>query len=128
MVKVNVSSAIQPNKKTDFLRDLNIAFVKGNIQEIGAYLANDIIWHLVGDKTLKGKKDFLQLMEDMKEHVATEMTIDNIITQGRESAVHGSLLMESGSRYRFADFYTFNSPGGKTIRSLTSYVIELKEH
>lgn len=55
---------------------------------------------LVGDKTLTGKK----------------------------AAVHGSLLMESGSRYRFADFYTFNSFVGTTIRSLTFYVIELKDH
>lgn len=55
---------------------------------------------LVGDKTLTGKK----------------------------AAVHGSLLMESGSRYSFADFYTFNSFVGTTIRSLTFYVIELKDH
>ena len=125
MTKVNISPRIHFNKRKEFLKEYNLAFVDMDIPEIQKYLSDDIHWNLVGEKVINGKEDFLQLLEDMKGPVMTEINFEAMNTHGKEAAVHGSMTMDDGKQYRFADLYIFKSAGSNMLKSLTSYVMQV---
>ena len=113
-------------KKT-FLRDFNVAFARADTPTLLAAVTDDIRWEMVGDKVISGKEAFATALEEMKQHTASELVLDAIITHGREAAVAGTMVMADGKRFRFADIYTFRGAKGDRIAALTSYVVEVTE-
>ena len=74
---------------------------------------------------IQGKKDFVEELEQMKNHIVKELTRSSIITHGREGAVNGLIKMEDGRKYAFRDLYEFSGAKGSCIKSMISYVIEV---
>ncbi len=83
-------------------------------------------WSMVGDKVIEGKEAFGQALEEKKTDKATALTLDKIVTHGKEGAVNGVTIAENGKHYAFCDVYDTNTKG-TTIKSIVSYVIETKE-
>ncbi|GAA5037760.1 hypothetical protein GCM10011506_36150 [Marivirga lumbricoides] len=109
------------------LKEFNISFGKGDVQNILSYLAANIVWDMVGDKVIKGKDEVEKELEAMKEYTATEINIDHIITHGKIAACNGNYKMGSGSSYGFCDVYEFDNHSKiAKIRRMTSYGIALK--
>jgi hypothetical protein len=55
-----------------------------------------------------------------------ELTINEIITHGKSAAVCGEVSVKDGRTFSFADFYLFSGAKADLIKSITSYVIEIK--
>lgn len=112
-----------PKKK--LLADFNIAFANGQVEEIASHLTDDIIWEMVGDKTVKGIAEVRVLLEEMAHYKAKELHIHQLITHGKDASARGELRFEN-ERIAFADFYEFSSAGSKKIKRLISYAMSFR--
>ena len=125
MTRIISSPNCGNSPKMEFLKDFNIAFAKGNVEFIVDSVTDDVIWNIIGDKKLDGKKTFEEELEKMKSEKSTELIIDQILSHVKEGAANGIIKMQNGKKYAFSDFYKFKGAKGAKIKSITSYVIEI---
>ncbi|MEQ9217859.1 MAG: nuclear transport factor 2 family protein [Cyclobacteriaceae bacterium] len=125
-MKLNIQADCGNAPKKELIRDLTIYFVSYEIERAMEYMDNDVVWTLVGDEPIEGKEPFAAALKEMMGNKAAALTIDSIVTHGKEAAVHGEMTMEDGSVFGFADFYEFTSAGGSKVKSIKSYVIHKK--
>lgn len=125
MTKITINSDCGNSSKKEFLKKINIAFAQADSDFLIESVTDDIVWEMVGDKTIEGKEDFAAVLEEMKEKAASELLVEQILTHGREGAVNGVITASSGNKYAFSDFYKFRGAKGAKIKRLTSYVIKL---
>lgn len=104
------------------LKDFNVAFARGDVQAILVMLHDEIVWHMIGDRTLQGKEAVAAVLREMQDEECTELHIHHIITHGSEAALNGTMTMKDGRRYAFCDVYVFAgfSKSAK-IKEITSY-------
>lgn len=127
MVKITVVADCGNSPKKLFLKDLNIAFAEGNVDFIAENLANDVTWETVGHNRLEGKDAFVSALKEMNDTQVSELTIERVITHGKEGAVNGVMATTEGKQYAFCDVYEFKNTTGTAIRNLSSYVIETSD-
>lgn len=125
MTKIISSPNCGNSPKMEFLKDFNIAFAKGDVEIIVDSVTDEIIWDIIGDRKIEGKENFTQELEKMKSENVSELRIDQILSHGKEGAANGIIKMQNGKKYAFSDFYKFQGAKGATIKSITSYVIEI---
>ena len=123
MTKITVSADCGNAPKKEFLKEINIAFAKGNSDFLTESVTDKIVWNIVGDKKIEGKEKFTEELENMKTKKASELILDRILTHGKEGAVSGIMKMQNGKKYAFSDFYEFSGAKGAKVNSITSYVI-----
>lgn len=104
------------------LRDFNIAFAKGDTDSIIEMVSDEIIWKIIGDKTITGKKEMKAALNKMTNQSVRSLQLHNIITHGKEAAVYGTCKLNNGGEFTFADIYEFNSVGSKIIKKIISFV------
>ena len=126
MTKIISSPNCGNSPKMEFLKEFNIAFAKGNMEFITENVTNEIVWDIIGDKKIEGKEKFTEELEKMKSKKAIELTIDQILSHGKEGATNGIIKLQNGKKYAFSDFYKFKGAKGEKIKSITSYVIEIQ--
>lgn len=122
-MKLNLPPDCGNSPKKKLIADLTAHFASYAIPEVMEFMAEEVVWTLVGDKPIHGKENFASALREMSDIKASKLTILQILTHGKEAAVHGEMLMEDGKTYAFADFYTFASAGAKKVKSIVSYVI-----
>lgn len=125
-MKLNIPHDCGSSPKKKLIADLTAFFSSYAISEAMEFLDEDVVWTLVGDQPIHGKENFAAALQEMSDVKATELTIHQIITHGKEAAVSGEMGMEDGKTYGFSDFYTFSSAGAKKVKSIRSYVVLLK--
>jgi len=125
MLKIKVKADCGNSPKREFLKDFNIAFAKGDAQFIIAQVTDDIVWEMIGEQAIEGKGNFSKAINEMKEKEVAEITLEKVITHGKEGAVNGIMKMRDGKQYAFSDFYEFKNTAGTNIKTMTSYVIEI---
>ncbi len=125
MTKITVSSDCGNAPKKEFLKEINIAFAKGNSDFLTESVTDKIVWNIIGDKKIEGKERFSDELEKMKTKKTSELTLDRILTHGKEGAVSGIMKMQNGKKFAFSDFYEFSGAKGAKIKSITSYVIKI---
>ncbi len=125
MTKIIVSSDCGNAPKREFLKQINIAFAKGNSDFLTDSVTNEIVWNIVGDRKIEGKEKFTEEIEKMRTEKASELILDRILTHGKEGAVSGIIKMAKGKKYAFSDFYEFSGAKGAKVKSITSFVIEI---
>lgn len=123
MTKITVSADCGNAPKREFLKEINIAFAKGNTDFLIRSVTDKIVWNIVGDRTIEGKEKFTEELEKMKMEKVSELILDRILTHGKEGAVSGIMKMENGKKYAFSDFYEFSGAKGAMVKSITSYII-----
>ncbi|MFD2833591.1 nuclear transport factor 2 family protein [Gramella sp. AN32] len=109
----------------EFLKNFNIAFAKGDLKFISESVTDEIVWNIIGKLRIEGKEQFSQELERLKSEQAKELIIDQILSHGKEGAVNGIIELKNGKKYAFSDFYKFKGAKGVTIKSITTYVIEI---
>lgn len=124
MFKVNAPSDCGNAPKKKILLDFNIAFANADVDAIVRYLSDDIVWEIVGDKTIKGISDVKASLDEMAAYRAEELSLFQIITHGKEASAHGFFRFKD-QNVAFADFYTFTSAGSSKIKHLTSYIVKI---
>ena len=111
----------------EFLQRFNEAFVLKDVNFIIDCTTDDILWVMVGDKTIRGKEDLALSMNQMKDASKLELNIDTMIIDGDKAVVDGSMSFEdkNGNRktFEFCDLYKFRNEGAFKISEMRSYVI-----
>lgn len=112
--------------KKAFIKSFNVAFARGDVPAILEQVTPNIVWHIVGDRTLSGSEAFVVALEAMSGNKASELHLDNIITHGNVGSANGAIVF-GRKRYAFCDVYHFGSfAKDAKIKRITSYVIEEK--
>ena len=124
MTKINIKADCGNSPRKEFLKDLNVAFAKGNVDFIVEHANDDIVWTIYGDKKIEGKEAFSREVHAMKQYTADEMTLNTIVTHGRDAAANGEMRM-GGNTYAFCDVYKFTSTTSMVLKEMQSYVIKL---
>ncbi|UZD22904.1 nuclear transport factor 2 family protein [Algoriphagus halophytocola] len=111
--------------KMEFLKAFNIAFAKGDTSFLIESVTDDMLWDIVGDKKILGKKAFGEELEQVNLLKVEELRLEQILSHGKEGAANGVMKMENGKRYAFADFYVFQGAKGLKVKAITSYCLEV---
>lgn len=124
-VKIKGAENCGNSPKNEILRDLTIASVKNEQDFFMDWMADDVVWEIIGDQRIEGKGNFEEtLIMKMKDKV-TELTIENVITHGKTGAVNGIVKLENNQHFAFCDIYTFKTHSKQSkIQSIASYIIE----
>ncbi len=124
----NVNTANSP--KAQFVKEWNSWFVSEEIDKILSVLDPDIQWEMVGESSLRGIAEVEASFEGVGTGEGIElrkMTVDGIITHGREACSYGSMEMSDGTIYRFSDLLEFtNLSKNPKVKRVTAFIIELK--
>ncbi len=124
MAEIHVDTDCGNSPKRGFIKAFNIAFAKQDFKFILDSITDDVIWHIVGDKTIEGKDVFKNELELMQQQISS-LHLHQILSHGKEGSANGIIKMENGKKYAFADFYIFSNAKGAKIKALTSYIIEI---
>ena len=123
MLELILPDKYMEQEELQWFIDLNLAFLQERWDVIDQHLSDDVSWHIIGDRKLSGKDEFLQFLKGMESPNAKSLTFDNIWVEGPEIISRGSVQLETSEAVGFADFYIFED---KKIKRLTSYVIKLQ--
>lgn len=125
MAKIIVNADCGNAPKRELLKKINIAFVEGDTSFILDHVTDTIIWDMVGARKIEGKEQLASELDTMKSEAVKELLLCQILTHGKEGAARGTVQMQSGKKYSFADLYEFSGAKGNKIKSITSYIIEI---
>lgn len=127
MFEVNFPAGCDNAPKQRFLKDMSIAFAKGDLPFVLERLADDFRWELVGEQVIEGKASFAEALELMFENTASKLELYSIITHGKEGAINGICYMNNGKKYGFCDVYEFKGAKEQLVKAIRTYVLELKD-
>ncbi|MBO6621705.1 MAG: nuclear transport factor 2 family protein [Balneola sp.] len=125
MTKIIVKPDCGNAPKKELLKQLNIAFAKGNSDFLSEIVSDDIQWDIMGDQKISGKEQFIRKLDTLKSEKVSELILERILTHGKEGAANGIIKMQNGKEYAFSDFYEFTGAKGAKVRSITSYIVRI---
>lgn len=114
------------SERAELLKKFNKAFATSDIEYILNQFSDNIRWEMIGEFVLEGKEAVRDSLEEMVCEEHHELTIDHIITHGREAAVDGIIKTADGKTIAFCDMYRFSGFKNAKITLLRSYTLELK--
>ncbi|WP_462251584.1 nuclear transport factor 2 family protein [Ferruginibacter sp.] len=106
---------------------LSQQFSGGNFKFAYDYLAEDIVWNIIGDKILKGKKNVIAFCDSTAAYfatVTTKFTTGNLIADSNCVAIDGTAEFINKenkiTHVSSCDVYRFENG---TLKEITSYCI-----
>ncbi|MBO3079929.1 MULTISPECIES: DNA-binding protein [Mammaliicoccus] len=109
--------------KRRIIRDIVIASLVGDEKYLNEWLTDDLVWKVPGSFELKGRKAFL---DEINEHLqkVSSLEIKSMLTHGKEASTHGTIILNSGEEIHFAEMYEFeNHKKDAKVKEITSYII-----
>ena len=115
------------NRK-DIVQRINDAFAENNLEKVLSFCTDDVIWTMVGDRTVTGKDPIRKWMASMDPQ-PPQLNIQQVIADGDLVAVRGDMVMQErkdgpGIPYTFCDIYRF---AGDKVAELNAFVIRTDE-
>ena len=77
-------------KNKEIVEKVNAAFAEGSVEGFLSFCADDVVWTMVGDKTVKGKDAIRQWMASM-DMEPPKFTVANVIAEGDFVMAHGDM-------------------------------------
>ena len=125
MATIHLKTDCGNSPKRAWLKAFNVAFAEGQVDYLLDCVTDDVVWEIIGDKTLQGKAAYAQTLTDMQDYPIAAYRIDHIITHGKEGAVNGQVTLANGTLVAFCDIYEFANAKGTQLRRIVSYAQEL---
>jgi len=98
-------------------------FAKGNLVFAGAYLADDVKWNILGENSIIGKEEVLEVSKMLQLESFPVITIKNIVAEGGYVVIEstGKATTRNGKPYNqtYCDVFKFNE--GK-LKEITTYL------
>lgn len=114
-----------------FIETFNEAFARKDLDVIERSVTDDIVWKMVGDRTVSGKDEMIHLLKSMDDGQTYKVTLEHVITHGKVASANGKMETSSQSGtvrvYEFCDVYELNKHKDGKIKKMTSYVMESGE-
>ena len=103
---------------------INDAFAENNLEKVLSFCAEDLVWTMVGDTTVKGKGAIRQWIASMNPQ-PPQLMIHQIVADGDVAIARGDMIMNdskggSAHTYSFCDVYRFE---GDQVVELIAFVI-----
>ncbi|GAA4323322.1 hypothetical protein GCM10023115_51940 [Pontixanthobacter gangjinensis] len=118
-------------ERDKLIKKLNEAFANCDVEFLAKSVTDDIVWKIIGEKDISGKKEFEKSLDRMKHGGPTEIKVKDIINAGEKSVVEGivEFYVEPGKKkkYAFCDVYIFSEKDDSKFRELRTYVTQLKK-
>lgn len=116
-------------EKAAFLKKFNEAFANNDVAYLVDQVSEDIVWTMVGEDRVKGKKAFAEALEGIKSELPLTLAIQTIIIQGNDAMANGTMTSKDDlgheQVYAFCDVYKFSGSQNGKIKEMTSYAILL---
>lgn len=112
--------------RKNLLKRYNIAYAQNDFDFCLEWVADDIVWEMIGEQRFEGKQAFEKALAQMKENEVQMLQIHQIITHGNVASANGTLTFVDGKQWAYCDVYQFRG-FSKTakIRTISSYVIPI---
>src|SRR5688500_17957398 len=107
MTKVIIGEDCGNSPKNIFVQELTIALAKNDTKFIQSNVTDDVRWNLVGDSLIEGKEKIMEMLEQMKDDKAEELTIHHIATHGKAGVVDGTIKFKNGNTVAYCNVYEF---------------------
>lgn len=121
---------MDPTEK--FLREVNQAFQDGNSDFLMKSVTENFCWTIVGEKTVGGKTEFAEALEQMKGNPQMTIHINNIIVKERDAIVEGIVIAKNRNDQKkyfgFCDIFKLTDGPKPKIAKMSSYVIDISKH
>ena len=108
----------------EIVEKVNASFAEGGVEGFLSYCADDVVWTIVGEKSVKGTNAIREWMASMNME-PPKFTVNNIIAEGDFATAHGDMTMKDKdgktAPYSYCDIYRFHD--GKIVE-LTSFVVK----
>ena len=125
MTKITVKEDCGNAPKKLILKDLNIAFVEGNIDFIANNISDDFAWNRIGIGLTLGKDSNIQALKKFSKTEVDELVIKNILTHGKIGAVEGTMKIKEDT-FAFCNTYRFTGHDKNAkVKEINSYVIKM---
>lgn len=115
------------NRK-EIVEKINDAFTAGDTEGFLSHCSDDLMWTMVGDRTVKGKDAVRKFMAEMEGFEPPKFTVDSLMELGNTVVCYGDMSMkgEDGNvgKYSYCDIYDFT---GDEVTGLRSFVVKHKE-
>ena len=112
-------------KKTNdnLLIKISEEFAKGNLEFVEVYLTDDVKWNILGENSITGKNEVLEVSKMLQLESFPVVTIKNIVAEGDYVVIEstGKAITKKGKPYNqtYCDIFKFNE--GKLIE-ITTYL------
>lgn len=108
--------------RKEILRDFVVALAKRDSEQIASLLADNIVWTLVGERTLTGRDAVRKWVTALPE--VDEVVFGSLLTHGRGASVDGVLRLVDGTQCGFCHVLRFTGAAkAAKILGVNSYVI-----
>jgi len=126
MAKIEIKADCGNAPRKVFLADLTRAYADGDVSLLEEYIPDDIILEIVGSKKVFGKEHVLNELSKSPLWKLKQLTVDTIITHGRDAAVSGQIKLFDNAQFSFCDVYKFKGAGGTTIKEILRFLVKNK--
>lgn len=120
------------NPTEKFLRDVNKAFSEGDSQFLLNHITDDFSWVIVGEKTVGGRTEFSEALEEMQGMPPMKIDIQNVVLADKSAIVEGIVVgrnkNDQKKYFGFCDIYRLSAEKDLRISKITSYVIDVSKH
>ncbi len=114
-------------KNIEIVNKINDAFSANDVEGFLEHCADDVAWTMVGDRTVKGKDEIRNFMDEMKCPEPPVFEVDRMIASDDSVVCYGDMSMKDGdgqtSDWTYCDIYHFAN--GK-VDEMSSFVIKNK--
>lgn len=124
-MKITVPKDCDNAPRRRMIRDLNIAFAYADSKEMAEFFHPDIVWEMVGNKTLNGIAKVLAFLGTATFSKANALNLEVIITHGKFASAMGSMRFAKET-IAFNDTYEFTSAASSKLKKITSFAIPIK--
>ena len=111
-------------RNTAIVEEVNAAFAANDIEAFLAHCTKDIVWTMVGDRTISGVDAIRGWLSSTKGAESPAFTVDHVSGDGDTVTAYGDMTMKGQDGlpepYAYCDIYRFR---GDKIAELRSYVV-----
>ncbi|MFN8164801.1 MAG: nuclear transport factor 2 family protein [Bacteroidia bacterium] len=122
MSKITIQADCGNAPRKIFLKEFYSSLFIGDTALLDDYFPENICWQIAGQDAVTGKKEVLKAFSKHKLIKAKELTIETIITHGREAAVSGHFKGKDNLKHLFCDVFRFKGAGGISISSVLTFI------
>lgn len=105
------------------LKKISLEFAKGNFEFSAAYLAKDMHWNIIGESTIVGRNEVLEVAKMQQLQSFPVITIINVVAEGAYVVVQstGKATTKKGHPYNqtYCDVFRFSD---EMIVEITTYL------
>jgi len=105
------------------IKKVSEEFAKGNLAFISEYLAEDIKWNILGEESVVGKNEVLQVSKMQQLESFPDITIKNIVSEGNFVVIEstGKAITKDGRPYNqtYCEIFRFE---GEKLQEITTYL------